>query len=55
MTISNQTADSTIDEGADDELLARFRPIFDRIAAGASERERDHRLPFEEIRELAAA
>lgn len=55
MTISNQTADSTIDEGADDELLARFRPIFDRIAAGASERERGHRLPFEEIRELAAA
>ncbi|ROQ03914.1 alkylation response protein AidB-like acyl-CoA dehydrogenase [Curtobacterium sp. PhB142] len=55
MTISNQTADRTIDEGADDELLARFRPIIDRIAAGASERERDHRLPFEEIRELAAA
>jgi alkylation response protein AidB-like acyl-CoA dehydrogenase len=55
VTISNQTADRTIDEGANDELLARFRPIFDRIAAGASERERDHRLPFEEIRELAAA
>ncbi len=36
-------------------LAARFRPIFDRIAAGASAREQEHRLPHDEIRELAAA
>ena len=29
--------------------------MFDRIAAGASEREREHRLPTAEIRELADA
>lgn len=40
----------------DYEILAnRFRPIFDRIAAGASAREQDHELPFEQIRELTAA
>ncbi len=36
-------------------LAARFRPLFDRIAAGASAREQEHRLPHDEIRELAAA
>lgn len=36
-------------------LAAPFRPIFGRIAAGASAREKDHRLPHEEIRELASA
>ncbi|MGW5797314.1 acyl-CoA dehydrogenase family protein [Saccharopolyspora sp. NPDC003752] len=30
-------------------LAARFRPVFDRIAAGAAERERRRRLPFEEV------
>ncbi|NKX55133.1 acyl-CoA dehydrogenase family protein [Arthrobacter mobilis] len=36
-------------------LAARFRPIFERIAEGASAREKDHRLPFAEIKELAQA
>ena len=36
-------------------LAARFRPIFARIAAGASAREQDHRLPYEEIKELTRA
>jgi len=36
-------------------LAARFRPIFERIAEGASAREKDHRLPYAEIKELAAA
>ncbi|WP_206364052.1 hypothetical protein [Paenirhodobacter ferrireducens] len=30
-------------------LKARFRPVFDRIAAGALRRERKRELPFEEI------
>lgn len=30
-------------------LAARFRPVFDRIAAGATAREQDHVLPFEQI------
>lgn len=36
-------------------LAARFRPIFARIAAGASDREQDHLLPFDQIKELTAA
>ncbi|ANP73554.1 acyl-CoA dehydrogenase family protein [Cryobacterium arcticum] len=36
-------------------LAARFRPVFARIAAGASAREQDHRLPAEQIKELTAA
>lgn len=35
--------------GGYEELAARFRPIFARIAATAVERERDHRLPHAEI------
>lgn len=38
-----------------DDLANRFRPIFGRIAEGASQREREHLLPVEQIRELAAA
>ena len=42
--------------GADYESLAsRFRPIFDRIAAGALERERSRTLPREPIRWLKEA
>jgi len=37
------------------DLAARFRPIFARIAAGASAREQDHQLPYEQIAELTAA
>jgi alkylation response protein AidB-like acyl-CoA dehydrogenase len=36
-------------------LAARFRPIFARIATGASAREQDHQLPYEQIKELTAA
>lgn len=38
-----------------DQLRARFAPLLERIHAGAVERERDRRLPFAEIRELAEA
>lgn len=34
---------------SDAELAARFRPVFERIAAGALEREQARRLPFEEV------
>ncbi|MDQ0757277.1 acyl-CoA dehydrogenase family protein [Arthrobacter sp. B3I4] len=41
---------------ADYQTLANlFRPIFARIAEGASAREQDHQLPFAEIKELTAA
>lgn len=41
---------------ADYQALAdRFRPIFTRIAEGASAREQDHQLPFAEIKELTEA
>ncbi|MDH6235479.1 acyl-CoA dehydrogenase family protein [Cryobacterium sp. CG_9.6] len=36
-------------------LAARFRPLFASIAADASAREQDHRLPYIEIKQLAAA
>jgi alkylation response protein AidB-like acyl-CoA dehydrogenase len=38
-----------------DALAARFRPIFEEIAAGAVEREQERRLPFAEIERLAEA
>lgn len=34
--------------------ISRFRPLLDRIAAGAREREATRRLPLDEARELAA-
>ncbi|SEE71716.1 acyl-CoA dehydrogenase family protein [Jiangella alba] len=37
------------------EPLERFTPIFERIRAGAAQRERDRVLPRDEVRELAAA
>ncbi len=39
----------------DAELQQRFRPVFERIAAGAVERERARRLPYEEVEWLRAA
>jgi len=39
----------------DDELRARFRPIFERIAEGALERERTRSLPYEPVRWLREA
>ncbi|QGF24763.1 acyl-CoA dehydrogenase family protein [Raineyella fluvialis] len=38
-----------------DQLRAHFAPVLARIHAGAVDRERDRILPFDEIRELAAA
>ena len=39
----------------DDELLARFRPLFARIGKQAADREQDRRLPYEEVRALRDA
>lgn len=39
----------------DAELAARFHPVFARIGAGALARERERRLPFEEVEWLRAA
>ncbi|MBC2590082.1 acyl-CoA dehydrogenase family protein [Rhodococcus aetherivorans] len=39
----------------DDELRERFRPIFDRIAGGAVQREHERRLPFHEVQWLREA
>ena len=39
----------------DESLTARFTPVFERIAAGALEREAERRLPFEEVEWLRAA
>ena len=36
-------------------LADTFRPIFDRIAVGASAREQDHQLPYAQIKELTGA
>ena len=38
-----------------EQLAARFRPIFARIAEGAVERERNRVLPFEQIKWLKEA
>lgn len=40
---------------SDTDLAARFRPVFERIAAGAVERETARRLPYEEVEWLRAA
>lgn len=39
----------------DEQLAARFRPIFERIAAGAVEREQQRSLPYEEVSWLREA
>ena len=54
-TTTTSTTSVTTASPPDDALFARFRPLFDRIAAGAAERDREHRLPVAEIRELADA
>ncbi|MFC0681134.1 acyl-CoA dehydrogenase family protein [Lysobacter korlensis] len=36
-------------------LLEKYGPVFESVAEGAAERERDRALPFEQLRELAAA
>jgi alkylation response protein AidB-like acyl-CoA dehydrogenase len=40
---------------SDTELEARFAPIFEKIAAGAVDREQNRTLPFDEIRRLKEA
>ncbi|MET0933703.1 MAG: acyl-CoA dehydrogenase family protein [Mycetocola sp.] len=59
-TIGTRTSTSGASERAAAEeeyerLAAPFRPIFARIAAGATDREIERRLPFEEIRWLREA
>lgn len=50
------TARDDVSRGTDyDELASRFRPLFARIAASAVERERERRLPSEEIQALKRA
>ena len=39
----------------DDALLKRFAPVFDRIAAGAVEREQSRSLPYEPVQWLVEA
>ncbi len=45
----NQDAPPASDNARYAELVARFRPVFERIAEGASEREAAHTLPFEQV------
>ena len=50
MTARNQHETSPLSRGTDyEQLAARFRPIFSRIAEGALERERTRALPYEQI------
>lgn len=50
MTAQIQREALPLSTGADyEQLLARFKPIFDRIAQGALERERTRALPYEQI------
>lgn len=56
MTIQQQHLPSPLSTGTDyQQLAARFRPIFARIAEGAVERERSRNLPFEQIEWLKQA
>ncbi|MDR2678673.1 MAG: acyl-CoA dehydrogenase family protein [Zoogloeaceae bacterium] len=59
MTLSNPDTPlpvSTAGDSDDDRaLLERFQPIFDRIAAGALQREKNRILPSEEVRWLREA
>ncbi|GAB2843049.1 acyl-CoA dehydrogenase family protein [Actinocorallia aurea] len=52
MTIVNAPADTTYlrpATAADDELAARFQPVFDRIAEGNVAREKERVLPHEQV------
>jgi alkylation response protein AidB-like acyl-CoA dehydrogenase len=50
MTIDNSTTTRDIGTAPTiDELRARFAPVFERIAAGAVERETERILPFEQV------
>jgi len=51
----NPSAVPYFDEQRFEALAAEFRPVFDRIRAGAVQRERDRELPFEQIGWLKAA
>jgi len=46
---------ATAAEWTTDALRERFRPVFERIALGAVEREQQRRLPFDEVRQLRGA
>ena len=50
MTSQNQREKLPLSYGTDyEQLAARFRPVFTRIAEGALERERTRALPYEQI------
>lgn len=54
--MSDNRKDNPLSTGTDYEALAaRFRPIFQRIAEGAVERERTRQLPYEPIEWLKKA
>ncbi|ACQ80049.1 Acyl-CoA dehydrogenase type 2 domain protein [Beutenbergia cavernae DSM 12333] len=55
MTATTQFAPAPETAVSDEQLLARFRPVFDRIREGAADRENARRLPFEEVEWLRAA
>ncbi|WP_197425043.1 acyl-CoA dehydrogenase family protein [Bordetella sp. N] len=56
MAITKQAGAGLREQGPDDQsLLARFRPVFGKIAAGALEREETGRRPVEEVRWLKDA
>src|ERR1700712_98258 len=51
-----QSPPAALSTGANYEQVAtRFRPFFERIAAGAAERDQTRTLPLDEIRELTRA
>lgn len=56
MTAQQQHIPHPLSTGTDyEQLAARFRPIFTRIAAGALERERTRSLPYEPVKWLKEA
>lgn len=46
---------TTAEPPTDAELLARFQPVFDRIAEGAVQREENRELPYEQVQWLREA
>jgi alkylation response protein AidB-like acyl-CoA dehydrogenase len=50
LSVNSSSRSSTLDE-----VRARFRPLFERIGAGAVARETQRILPFEEVKELKDA
>src|SRR5690606_4404045 len=53
--LSDLPPQETATQATDEELLARFTPIFARIAEGAIEREQNRELPYEQVAWLREA